>query len=361
MFLRANMALFSERKGYFMAQKKHGLIIIACLFFFISGGLYAQSPYDLRFGALTSGNLVRGGEQWYRIRSTEAGIVIVETSGSVDTCLEAYDDSENRIASDDDGGEDVNARLELFVGAGKSYLFKLTGYDSGESGPYRIWASFRPIPQAAELRFGTVVAGSITAGGDQWYSVRPSDAGFVVVETIGNTDTYLRVFDDSYRLIDENDDGDEDENARLELFAEAGKTYLFRVTGCASNISGPYRILASFETVPPDTARNTERSRAVSIRLGESIPVIFYGASESRWFRYDVPRDNTVFVVQTRGRMDTLLFFYDARGNLITDDDDSGEGWNAFISQRLGAGTVYIEVKEIDGSAGRCTLHAETR
>ncbi|MDR1858052.1 MAG: hypothetical protein LBQ69_01130 [Treponema sp.] len=344
-----------------MCHKNHVLTVVAGLFLFVSGSLYAQTPQDLRFGAITSGNLTGGGEQWYRVRPTEAGLVSVETSGDLDTYLEAYDDSRNLIASDDDGGEDANARLEIFVGAGKAYLFKVRGYEDGESGPYRIWASFRPIPSAAELRFGTVVSGNLTAGGDQWYSVRPSGAGFVVVETIGSADTYLRAFDDSYRLIAENDDGGEDENARLDFFAESGKAYLFRVTGYNSGISGPYRILASFEPVPPDTARNTERSRAVAIKLGESFPVIFYAASESRWFRYDVPRNGTQFVVQTRGHLDTVLFFHDARGNLIAEDDDGGEGGNALISHRLDRGTVYIEVKGFEGVTGRCTLHAETR
>ena len=59
--------------------------------------------------------------------------------------------------------------------------------------------------------------------------------------------------------------------------------------------------------------------------------------------------------------MDTLLCLYDSRGNLIKEDDDSGEGANALISERLGSGTVYIEVKEYEGNTGRCTLHAETR
>ena len=344
-----------------MYHKSHILFVVAGLFLLVSGSLYAQTPQDLRFGAMTSGNLTGGGEQWYRVRPTEAGLVSVETSGSLDTYLEAYDASDNRISSDDDGGEDGNARLELFVEAGKAYLFKLRGYDSGQSGQYRIWATFRTIPAATELRFGNIASASLTAGGDQWYSVRTSGVGFLVVETLGNTDTYLRAFSDSYQLVAENDDGEEDENARIEFFTESGKTYLFRVTGYDSSISGPYRILASFETVPADTVRNTERSRAVAIKLGESVPVIFYTDSESRWFSYDVPRNGTVFAVQTRGRMDTIITLYDARGNEIADDDDSGEEYNAYISQRLDRGTVYIEVKEYDGKVGRCTLHAETR
>jgi len=344
-----------------MCHKPHIFVVVAGLLLLVSGSLYAQTPQDLRFGAIVSGYLAGGGEQWYRVRSTEAGFVSVETSGSLDTYLEAYDASDNQIADDDDGGDGGNARLELFAQAGKTYLYKLSGYDDSESGSYHIWATFRPVPATTELRFGTVVPGSLSVGGDQWYSVRSSSAGFVTVETIGSTDTYLRFFDDSYRLINENDDGGDDGNARLEFFAESGKTYLFRVTCYDSSISGSYRILASFESLPPDTARNTERSRAVAIRLGESFPVIFYSTSESRWFRYDIPHDGTMFVVQTRGGLDTILSLYDARGSLIAEDDDSGEDNNGYISQRIGKGTVYIEIEEFNNQRGRCTLHAETR
>ena len=344
-----------------MFHKNHALFAVAGLVLLVSGSLYAQTPQDLRFGAITSGNLTKGGERWYRVRPIDLGLVSVETSGNLDTYLEVYDAAENRIAYDDDGGEEGNARLELVVEAGKIYLFKLRGYDETEVGSYHIWANFRAIPPATELRFGNEVSGNLSSGGDQWFSVRPSGPGFVVVQTFGSLDTCLRVYDDSYQLVDENDDSEENENACLDMFVESGKTYFFRVTGYSGSVVGPYRLLASFDPIPPDTARNTERSRAVPLRLGESLSVIFYTTSESRWFRYDIPREGTVFIVQTRGRLDTELFLYDARGNLVAENDDGGEETNALITQRLGTGTFYIEVKRYDGGTDRCTLHAEIR
>ena len=213
-----------------------------------------------------------------------------------------------------------------------------------------------------ELRFDTWVPGKLREGEEQWFSVRPAGAGFVVVETSGDTDTYLEAYDASRNLIDENDDAsDDDYNARLEIFAEAGKTYLFKLRGYDEDESGPYSIRASFEPVPPDTERNTDRSRAVPIKLGEPFLVFFRSPSESRWYRYDISRSETLFVVQTRGNLDTILALYDVQGNLIEEDDDSGEDYNALISARVASGTVYIEVKEYDEKLGRCTLHAEIR
>jgi hypothetical protein len=321
-----------------------------------------ESAQELRMGSSYQGDVRAGKEQWYSVRHSEDCIITVETSGDLDTYIEVYDSSSNLITENDDGGEETNARVEIFASAGRTYLLKVRGYDEETYGSYRVWASNRPLPRPSELRFGALTSATLPEGGEQWYRIRPTSNGFVVVETFGNSfDTYLAAHDPSLKLITGDDNGGEGTNSRIELSVEAGKTYLFKLSGLNGKEYGPYQISAIFEPVPPDTERNTERSRAVAVKLGEAMHVYFRSLSESRWYRYDISRNGTAFVVQTRGSMDTLLVLYDGQGNKITEDDDGGEGVNACISQRLNPGTVYIEVKEISGQMGRCTLHAETR
>ena len=344
-----------------MSGKIRGLAVFACLFFFICGGLSAQSTLELQFGAWVSGNLY-GNEQWFSVRSFQAGFIVVETRGDLDTVLEAYDASRNLLDEDDDGGEDSNAKLEIYADAGKTYLFKLRLFDDEESGgSYNISANYKPIPRAAELRFGDSSPESLKAGEEQWFSIRPSGTGFAIVETSGDLDTRLEAFDASYHHINDDDDGGDDYNARLEIYVEAGRIYYFKLRGYDEDVSGSYRIRAGFEPMPADTERNTSRSRAVFIRLGEAHTGFFYSSSESRWFCYDLSRTVNSFVVQTRGNLDTVITLYDSRGNSIAEDDDSGEGKNAMASAKPGMGTVYIEVKEYSGLPGRFTLHAEIR
>ena len=334
------------------------LVVFAGLLFFISGDLIAQTapvPRELRFGTWVPGNIREGEEQWYSVRSIETGIVVVETSGETDTYLEAYDSLRNLIDENDDGSDGHNARIEMLAEAGKIYLFKLRGYEE-ESGPYQIRASFNSI---RELRTDTWVSGTLKEDENHWFMIRPARTGIMIVETSGNTDTYLEAYGESGPAIAEDDDSGEGYNARLEIFAEAGKVYRIKLSDYDDG--GPYQIRASIEPLPPDTERNTERSRAVTIKLGEAIPVYLRSPSESRWYRYDINRAGTQFVVQTRGSLDTILALYDAEGKLIEEDDDSGENDNALISVRLNPGTVYIEVKVYDEGMGRCTLHAETR
>jgi hypothetical protein len=338
-------------------MKKNHIFLLVALFFIVTGGLFAQNAQELRFGTHVSGNLNSGAEIWYSLKPTESGFVIVEVTSEMDTYLEFFNAQRELLAEDDDGGEGYNAKLEIFAESGKTYYIKVRGYDSGDTGPFRVIATSKPLPAARDLSFGNFLSGTLSSGEEQWYRVRTTQAGLVTVETSGGVDTVMEVYNSSWQLLEGDDDSGEDYNARLEILTESNQSYYYKVRGYSSDDTGSYRILASFETI--QTENNTERSRAITLRLGESFSVFLLSASESRWYVYNLTR-SAPFVVQTRGNMDTLLFLYDSNGNQIADDDDSGEGNNAMVSQRLNPGTYYIEVRSYSGQ-GRCTLHAETR
>ena len=208
------------------------------------------------------------------------------------------------------------------------------------------------------LSFGNQVYGSLYEGEEQWFSVRAVETGIVVVETFGDDiDTFLEVYDAGHNLIAEDDDGGEGTNARLEIFVNTGQTYLFKLRAYSGDESGPYRLLASFTSVPADTEPNTDRSSAVDLKLWEPVPLFLRTPGESRWYRYDLTKPESLLIVETSGRLDTMLTIYDDRGRVIANDDDSGEGNNAWLLIRRGRGTVFIEVTAY--RVGGTTLHAE--
>jgi len=336
---------------------RRSMLIIFGLFLLISGGLFAQqNAQELRFGSIVSGTIRENQEIWYRIRTTENCILVIETTGNLDTYLELCDFQENYITDNDDGGEGYNARVETLAPAGSTYLVLLYSYDTG---PFRIMASYSPLTDAVELRVGSVLSGNLSYGQRQLYTVRTAQAGLYAVETTGNVDTYLEAYDAAFNYIGYNDDGGDGYNAQIEIFAEANKIYYFMLSGYDDNEAGPYRIFTSYEAV--NAGNNTSRSTAAALRLGEAMPVFITTDSQSRWYVYQATRAVT-FIVQTRGSMDTWLNLYDNQGNLLEEDDDSaGEGYNAYISTKLNTGTYYIEVKGYGSSTGRCTLHAEIR
>jgi hypothetical protein len=210
-----------------------------------------------------------------------------------------------------------------------------------------------------ELGIGSWVPAHLYAGEEYWYSVRPSGTGFLTVETTGGVDTYLEAYDASHNLIDENDDGGEEANARLDLFVESGKTYLFMLMGYDENETGPYSIRALFEAAPADEG-NTQRSKAVTLKNDDSIPVFFRSSSESRWYSYDLSHRSNLLIILTKGDTDTYLKLYDSQGNLVAEDDDSWEDGNAMLSERVGPGTYYIEVTLYTNKTGRTTIQTES-
>ena len=327
------------------------------LVIFISGTLFAQNAQELRLGSFVSGHLNQNQEIWYSVRVTSTGILTVEITSNIDTYLEAYDSQRNLLKEDDDSGEGLNAKIDLMVTQG-TYLFKLRGFHGEHIGPFRIIASHNPIT-ITQLRSGSFVSGRINQGAETWYSFSATALGFLTVETSGDTDTYMEVYDPNFSFIIADDDGGEGLNAKIEIDVINGRTYYFKVRGYSSETNGPFRITANFTAYPPDE-RNTERVRAVPVRLGEVAYVYFRAPSESRWYIYESNRSNITLVVQTKGNLETHINFYDSNGRLLAEDVYSGEYPNALIRYRLNAsGRYFIEIRENYGRAGRCTLHTE--
>ena len=341
-------------------NKKLKLALIAIPFLLFSGYLFAQNAQELRQGVPVRGYLDSEEEIWFSIRPTEGGFAVIETQGDLDTKLIAYDEQNKILGVDDDEGEGYNARLEVFVASGRTYRIKLSGYDENDTGPFSISVDYMPVPKATALLFDRPQSGFLSPGENLWFSINSRQAGLVLIETTGDLDTVLDLYDSDYNRIASDDDSGEEYNAQIEMFVEPNQTYIFRLKCYDSDESGRYSISADFSLIPEDIERNTDSSRSVTIRLGEGFPVFFHTESESRWFRYDLTRAAT-FIVQTRGNMDTQLSLYDNRLNLIAEDDDSGEKENALISEKLNPGTYFIEITTYADEIGRCSLHAEIR
>lgn len=99
-------------------------------------GRVSASP-ELPVGpAPVAASIGRSGEEdHYVFQVLEAGQYIVETLGSTDVVLSVLA-SDSMIASDDDSGEDSNARLELNLAAG-AYRVSVRHYGTG-TGEYRV-------------------------------------------------------------------------------------------------------------------------------------------------------------------------------------------------------------------------------
>ena len=295
----------------------------------ITGNLFAQTIQDLRIGTFINVTLSPGQEIWYRVTTPDAGIITVETTGNIDTYIEAYDAQRNMLSSDDDGGENYNAKVDLVVLRGASYLFMVRGFNSEESGSFRVFASHKPMPAMTELRAGSSLSGNIASGQEYWYIFRSTREGILTVQTAGDTDTYLRVLDENFATVKSDDDSGEDNNAKIEINVKQGGIYHFVLSAYSSN-SGPYRIVASIRDFP-----NPVQLNPGSFQSGNIV------SEQEYWYSVRPSRAGRL-VVETVGSTDTRLEAYTESFELLDSDDDGGEEANARIELMVEANRTYI-------------------
>jgi len=199
-------------------------------------------------GTVLDGYIESGRSYRYSVVAPRSGILVVETSGSTDTTMTAYDEDWDYLAWDDDSGVDFNAKMEITAVAGRTYYFEIGAWGGGE-GWYSITARVDPFPTPIPLPLGTAVGGYINNGVGQWYSIRTSNipGGTIVIETTGNdVDTFMEVYDASYNLLASDDDSGEGLNAMIQLHVQANTTYIVRIRGYSTWANGPYRIFANY-------------------------------------------------------------------------------------------------------------------
>ena len=168
--------------------------IIVLLFVFclaITVNAQPRNAHQLQVnGQALSGNVSNGSQFFYEVYASGTGTLVVETTGSIDTYMIAYDEWGYEITRDDDGGSSLNARIELNVRVGETYYFNVTGYSIGTSGSYNISAGITAsAPRASSssvislgewYRFsiasGEVHQYRVYLGTDSYYSIQWSDS-----------------------------------------------------------------------------------------------------------------------------------------------------------------------------------------
>jgi len=169
-----------------------------------------------------------------------------------------------------------------------------------------------------ELNFNVIQNGNLRSGMELWYSIRPNDTGLVTVETSGNTDTYLEIYDAMGNLFDEDDDSGDGSNAKIKFFAEAGGAYLAKLRGFG-NESGPFRIWAVLDVLPVPT----------ELFFGNTVSG-FLNQEDELWYSVYSAQEGFV-TVMTSGNTDTYLEAHKSSYKTIEEDDDSREDQNATI------------------------------
>ncbi|MBE6639853.1 MAG: hypothetical protein E7616_10525 [Ruminococcaceae bacterium] len=180
--------------------------------------------------------------------------------------------------------------------------------------------------------------------------VTPSVTGAKMIQTLGLTDTYIRVFDNATNTELTSDDNDGfQNNAFLRVTMEAGKCYRIHVSLSPNTSTG-----GNAKLVITHTSYLIDNS-ATSISSFEDIWTVTGQTSYSQGssiVQYHVkalvfvPPSSGTYTIKTTGNVDTYLYVLNPRvSNLITTadyDDDSGDGSNAMLTKTLTGNIPYL-------------------
>jgi len=324
--------------------------------------------------------ITAGDEDFFLLVPEMNGRLTAETTSSIDTYMYLYNyDNEEELSSNDDGGQGSNARISYNVRAGTRYLAKVRGYSSSTSGSYgfrayiivREGASSWENPVSYEIgNEEDNVQRTLNAGDEEYFLLVPNRNGRLTIETTGRTDTYLELLDaDNRDLLDENDDGGQNNNARIRYNVTAGKRYIVIVRGYSGSISGNYGLRAFFPgtgMLPSDQYEpDDDPSQAKAIETGVSQQRTFHSGNDVDWVQFQVSRAGR-YVINARGvnsnRLDTYIELFDGSMNSIAEDDDGGDSMSSRLSINLNSGTYFLKVWCIDEEPNQAyTLSVEAQ
>ena len=174
------------------------------------------------------------------------GTYTVQTTGSSDTFMTLFgpNNSTNQVATDDDGGENLNARISRTLSAG-SYFVMVRLYSASQTGSYTIQVNSEADALIPELVVdGPAVDADIASQNESdLFRFGITTPGDYIIETTGNTDTFLNLFGPNSQTAElaSNDDSGFSRNAQIQRQLTPGE-YFVRVRHYSRFSTGAYSI-----------------------------------------------------------------------------------------------------------------------
>jgi hypothetical protein len=216
-----------------------------------------------------------------------------------------------------------------------------------------------------------------------WFKVTPtatSSTAVLSVETDGDLDTYLELFDSSQNMLKQNDDDGNGLNAKIECEVPSGRNYTIRVTEL-DKATGTFRIKATVTLQDPPTTPKTPPATAslidltgstetvLDIELGKKYINRFAKAETVHLYYLEIPIGYRSVRVSTEGNRDismasitqTGMASYLVGGTASVSNSDilgrssRGNANITFTVSRSGR-SCYILVRESNNKTGNYTI-----
>ena len=297
-------------------------------------------------------------------------LVIDMTSSAFDTYLYLRDSDGFLLASDDDSGDDNNARVRTILPRNGRYRIIATSFGQSARGDYRLTISEWPAPEAPaagraqsiavdETRDGLLEPGDEFAGDgpyqDRWTLEATAEQRMRIEMTSTDVDAYLILLGPDGQVVATNDDARGRDAAIFHRAQAAGRyTILATTYGDAPKV-GAYRLAVksvSGEFAEPGQVQEISDGQTHDGQLegGDSTTA---SGSYVDVYTFRAPRAGQMTADLTSTEFDTYLTLQDSSGLQLATDDDTGEGNNARLIHAVTAGTRYRLLAGTYGAGAR--------
>jgi hypothetical protein len=342
----------------------------------LAGTAHAQQPRVIAVGQSVSGELTatdpvsRTRHAPYNVWTLDGRrgqrVVIDVMSPEFDSYVSLRDESGYVLGSDDDSGEDRNARLRTVLPRDGHYRIVVTAFSDSARGRYTLAVTGWEAPEApqpgavAEIRAGESKDGILEPGDstsdgpfeDHWSFMAGAGQRLRLDMHSSDMDSYLILFGPDGAKIGSDDDGGEGNDASLGFRATAAGRYTVIATTYNENPqSGAYRLTLAEETgnfADPGAMATLSPGETREGRLEIGDPTGRRGP-EDRW------------TFQGRAgqlaRLDVISQAFDTYATLrfsetaVDSNDDGGDGTNSRLMTILPSTGTYTLVVSAYGSS----------
>jgi uncharacterized repeat protein (TIGR02543 family) len=309
----------------------------------------------------TASVTLAGMEKWYRFIPAASGNYTFSSAGTADSYGYLYNSSGSLLASNDDGGTNLNFSITASLTAGTVYYLKVRLYSGSSTGSFTVSVT-TPFPPSSYTTMYANTTYSCTispAGVEKWYRFTATASGTHVFtssytsSSTTSTDPYGYVYNSSGSLLAYNDDYS-GRNFRISVTLTAGQVYYLKVRLYSSSATGTFGV----SVTPP---ASTWPPSATTMSLNTNYTANISSAGSVLYFKYTAAMTGT-HTFNSAGSVDPYGYLLNSSGTQLAANDDSNGGSNFTISYNLTAGqTYYLKVRLYSSSStGSFTVKVAT-
>jgi len=281
--------------------------------------------------------------------------------------LTLLDANGRELGSDDDGGdEQLASRLDipaaqrrplfLRVGALTGGSFELVLEPDAPGNTPAFPRSLREAAAAPALAVGQAVPVRLRRGQTAVFRLPDGDIAVVTQNLRRNADTVLTLLDAEGNEVVEDDDGGGGLASRIEVAASDARPLFVRAR-LLGDASGEFEITVEADVPEPvDFPLSLETAQqAPALQPGAAVPIRLRRGQQA-YFRLS-PGPLVIATRELRDGTDTMLELLDSAGQVLSEDDDGGEG----LASRLQVdaarkGDVFVRASVLGNTSGAFEL-----